>query len=90
MASLWIEYTSRMAAAQEATETQVTALQKRVSFLEKENSKSQCLLGPIRRLPTELLAEILFIAIEQNRFNMMRVCRSWRALFPVWRGFGRD
>jgi hypothetical protein len=37
MARLWIEYTSRMAAAQEATETQVAALQKRVSFLEEEN-----------------------------------------------------
>ena len=82
MARLWTEYTSRMAAAQEATETKVTTLQKRITFLEKENSKSQSFLAPIRRLPIELLTEILAIAIEshgQNRFDMMRVCRSWRA-----------
>ena len=82
MARLWTEYTARMAVAQEATETEVTAIQKRITFLEKENSKSQSFLAPIRRLPIELLAEILIIAIEsheQNRFDMMRVCRSWRA-----------
>jgi len=82
MARLWSEYTARMTAVQEATETQVTAFQKRIAFLEKENSKSQSFLAPIRRLPTELLAEILVIAIEGhglNRLDMMRVCRSWRA-----------
>ena len=82
MARLWTEYTSCMAAAQEATETEVSFLQGRISFLEKENSKSQSFLAPIRRLPTELLAEILTITIEshgQNRFDMMSVCRSWRA-----------
>ena len=82
MARLWTEYTSRMAAAQEATETKVTTLQKHITLLEKENSESQSFLAPIRRLPIELLAEILAIAIEshgQNRFDMMRVCRSWRA-----------
>jgi polyhydroxyalkanoate synthesis regulator phasin len=66
MARLWTEYTARMTAAQEATETQVTTFQKRIAFLEKENSKSQSFLAPIRRLPTELLAEVLVIAIESH------------------------
>ena len=82
MARRWTEYTSRMATAQEATETKVTTLQKRITSLEKENGKSQYFLTPIRRLPIELLAEIFAIAIEshgQSRFDMMRVCRSWRA-----------
>ena len=82
MAHLWTEYTSRIAAAHEATEAEVATLQERITLLEKENGESQSFLSPIRRLPTELLAEIFTIAIEshgQNRFDMMRVCRSWRA-----------
>jgi len=81
MARLWTEYTARMAAAQEESEKRVAALQKCITFLEQENNKSQSFLAPIRRLPTELLAEILVIAIEchgQNRFDLIRVCRSWR------------
>ena len=82
MARLWTGYTVRMAAVQETTEIKVADLQTHISFLERENTKSQSFLAPIRRLPTELLAEILVIAIEchgQNRFHMIRVCRSWRA-----------
>ena len=82
MARLWTEYTARMTVVQSDTEMQVAALQGRISFLEQENTKSQSFLAPIRRLPIELLAEIFVIAIEgygQNRFDMMRVCRAWRA-----------
>jgi len=48
-----------MSAAQEVAQGEVTNLQQRVAFLERENSKLQSFLAPIRRLPTELLAEIL-------------------------------
>ena len=81
MARLWTEYTARMSAAQEVAQAEVAGLQERVEFLERENSKSQSFLAPIRRLPTELLAEIFVIAITnhgQNPFDMIRVCRSWR------------
>jgi hypothetical protein len=82
MARLWTEYTARMSAAQEVAQAEVAGLQKRVEFLEGENSKSQSFLAPIRRLPTELLAEIFVIAITchgQKPFDMIRVCRTWRA-----------
>ena len=81
MARLWTEYTARMSVAQEVAQAEVAGLQERVEFLERENSKSQSFLAPIRRLPTELLAEIFVIAITyhgQNPFDMIRVCRSWR------------
>ena len=45
--------------------------------------KPRSFLAPIRRLPAELLVEVLIIAIEQYRqncFAMTRVCRSWRAI----------
>jgi len=57
MARLWTEYTARMTAAHEETETRVAALQKCSTFLKQENSKSQSFPAPIRRLPTELLSE---------------------------------
>ena len=82
MARLWTEYTARMSVAQEGVQTEVSGLQKRISLLEQENSKSQSFLAPIRRLPIELLAEIFAITIichGQNPFHMTRVCRSWRA-----------
>ena len=82
MARLWTEYTARMTIAQNDAETEVVALQEHISILEQENTKSQSFLAPIRRLPIELLAEVLVIAIEgyeQDRFVMMRVCRAWRA-----------
>ena len=82
MARLWTEYTARMSVAQEAAHAEVAVFQKHVEFLERENSKSQSFLAPIRRLPTELLAEIFVIAITchgQNPFDMIRVCRTWRA-----------
>ena len=82
MACLWTEYTTRMTAAQNDMEIEIVALQGRISFLDQENTKSQSFLAPIRRLPTELLAEIFVIAIEgygQDRFDMMCVCRAWRA-----------
>jgi hypothetical protein len=81
MARLWTEYTARISAAQEVAQAKVAELQKTITVLEQENSKSQSFLAPIRRLPTELLAEILGIAItcnNQGRFDMIRVCRSWR------------
>src|SRR5258706_2817648 len=81
MARLWTEYTGRMSTAQEVVQAEVEGLQERVQFLERENSKSQSFLAPIRRLPTELLAEIFAIAITchgQNPFHMIRVCQSWR------------
>jgi len=59
-----------MSAAQEVVQAEVVDFHKRTSFLEQENSKSQSLLAPIRRLYTELLAEIFVIAITwygQNR-----------------------
>jgi len=55
----WTEYTAHMSAAQEVAQGEVANLQQRVAFLERENSKLQSFLAPIRRLPTELLAEIL-------------------------------
>lgn len=82
MARLWTEYTARMSAAQAGVQVEVEDLQQRISFLEKENNKSQSFLAPIRRLPTELLAEIFAIAVthhRQNPFHMICVCRSWRA-----------
>jgi len=81
MARLWPEYTARMSAAQEVVQAKATSFQKRIPFPEQENRKSQSFLAPIRRLPIELLAEIFVIAITcygQNRFNIIRVCRSWR------------
>jgi len=81
MACLWTEYTARMSAAQEVAQAEVAGLQQHIAFLEQENSKSQSFLAPMRRLPTELLAEIFAIAITghaQNPFDMIRVCRSWR------------
>ena len=80
MARLWTEHTARMSAAQ-GVQAEVSSLQKRILFLEQENSKSQSFLAPICRLPTELLAEILTIAITchgQNPFTMMHVYRTWR------------
>ena len=79
MARLWTEYTARMSAAQVGVQVVADDLQKRISFLEQENNKSQSFLAPIRRLPTELLAEIFAIAVthhRQNPFHMIRVCRS--------------
>ena len=81
MARLWTEYTARMSVAQEFAQVKVAGFQERISALEKQNSNSQSFLAPIRRLPTELLAEIFVIAITchgQNRYNIIRVCRSWR------------
>jgi hypothetical protein len=82
MARLWTEYTARMSLAQESVQAEVSDIQKRISFLEQENSKSQSFLAPIRRLPIELLAEIFTITIThhgQNPFHMIQICRSWRA-----------
>ena len=81
MARLWTEYTARMSVAQEVAQAEVAGLHERVELLERENSKSQSFLAPIRRLPTELLAEIFMIAITchgQHPFDMVRVCRTWR------------
>jgi hypothetical protein len=82
MARLWTEYTVRMSAAQEVAQAEVAGLQRRIAFLEQENSNSQSFVAPVRRLPTELLAAIFVIAITchgQNPFDMIRVCRSWHA-----------
>ena len=94
MARRWTEYTGRMSKAHEYTQQQIAKLQKQIGSLEQENSNSKSLLAPIRRLPTELLAEILSIVIEcyeQNPFTVMRVCRSWRAtvlsMAHVWSQF---
>jgi len=82
MARLWTEYTARTSAAQEVAQAEAAGVQKRVALLERENSKSQSFLAPIRRLPTELLAAIFVIAITchgQKPFDMIRVCQTWRA-----------
>ena len=81
MARLWTEYTARMSAAQAGVQVEVEDLQQRISFLEQEKEKLQCFIAPIRRLPTELLAEIFAIAVTyhgQDPLHMVRVCRSWR------------
>jgi len=82
MARLWTKYTARTSAAQEVAQAEAAGVQKRVALLERENSKSQSFLAPIRRLPTELLAAILVIAItchRQKPFDMICVCQTWRA-----------
>ena len=82
MARLWTEYTARMSTVQEVAQAEVAGVQKHVAFLERENSKLQSFLAPIRRLPTELLAEIFVITITchgQKPFDMIRVCRTWRS-----------
>jgi len=91
MARRWTEYTSLMSKAQEYTQQQIAELQKQIGSLEQEKSYSHSFLSPIRHLPTELLAEIFGIVIEdyeQNPFAMMRVCRSWRdtvlSMAHVW------
>jgi len=79
LACRWTEYTAHMPAVQEVVQVEVA---NGVASLERENSESQSLLAPIRRLPIELLAEIFVIAITchwQKPFDMTRVCRTWRS-----------
>ena len=71
-----------MLAAQEVAQAEAAGVQKRVALLERENSISRSFLALIRRLPTELLAEIFVIAITchgQKPFGMISVCQTWRA-----------
>jgi hypothetical protein len=94
MARLWTDYTARMSTAHETTAREIEEFQKIIRSLEQENSNSKSFLAPIRRLPTELLAEVFAIVIEccgEGPFAMMRVCRSWRAtvlsMARVWSRF---
>ena len=81
MARLWTEYTARMSAAQMGVQVEVKYLQKPISLLEQENNKSQSFLAPIRRLPTELLAEIFYANICEDSMKLQE--RELETLRPA-------
>ena len=93
MARPWTEYTGRMSEAHEYTQRELAKLQKEIGSLEQRNSNSNSSLAPIRRLPTELLAEIFATVLQSygDPFTAMRVCQSWRAtvlnMARVWTQF---
>ena len=71
--------------------TQVLDIEGKILALEQENNYAISLLVPIRRLPTEILAEILTIATTDyscSPFQLTHVCRSWRlvllAMSRIW------
>ena len=72
---------------------QIAELQQQIGDPEQDSTNFES-FPLIRRLPTELLAEIFGIVIgcyEHNPFAVMRVCRSWRAtvlgMAHIWSRF---
>ena len=72
----WTDYTGRASQAHECTQQQTAELQQQTGPLEQEIGNSKSFLAPLRRLPPELLAEILVIVIEcceQIPFAVMHI-----------------
>ena len=83
MADHWIEFSSKRQEAEAEVMANVADIEVQIHILKQENSKAASFLAPIRRLPVELLAQIFLIAISyhaHSRLELMRVCRSWRAV----------
>jgi len=91
MAVHWHTYESRTIQNRRSTERAIGDIQRKVWTLEQENIYAASLLAPIRRLPDEMLSEILTIAITVYGFpplRLMCVCRAWRwvlvAMPRIW------
>ena len=83
MADRWNAFSAERQNAEAAVTAKVTDFEMQIHVLKQENSKAASFLAPIRRLPVEMLAEIFIISISchaQSRLELMRVCRSWRAV----------
>ena len=83
MTDHWNAFSAERQKAEVAVTAKVTDIEMQIHMLKQENSKAASFLAPIRRLPVELLAEIFIISISfhaQSRLELMRVCRSWRAV----------
>ena len=81
MAEYWRLYQSQVIQSRRQTEEAIMDIRKKVSVLEQRNLYVISLLAPIRRLPVEILSEILMFAIlvnECSALRMMHVCQSWR------------
>ena len=83
MADHWNAFSAERQKAEAAVTAKVTDIEMQIHVLNQENSKAASFLAPIRRLPVEMLAEIFIISIAchtRSRLELMRVCRSWRAV----------
>ena len=83
MADRWNAFSAERQNAEVAVTTKVTDIEMQIHVLKQENYNAASFLAPIRRLPVEMLAEIFIISISchaQSRLELMRVCRSWRAV----------
>jgi len=81
LADRWRTYQNRVLQSRRRTETAIADIRNKVSVLEKKNFYAISLLAPIRRLPAEILCEILISATlvyKCSALRLMRVCRSWR------------
>ena len=82
MAAHWRAYQNRVTQSRRRTEATIVDIRNRVSVLEQKNFYAVSLLAPIRRLPVEILSEILMFAVilhECSALRLMHVCRSWRS-----------
>jgi len=74
---------NRVIQSHRRTETAIADVQNKVSVLEQKNLYSTSLLAPIRRLPAEMVSEILTSAIISygcSALQLISVCRSWRSV----------
>ena len=91
LAQHWNDHEARVGQSRQDTQTEILGIESKISALEQENNHAISLLAPIRRLPTEMLAEILTVAIKEygcSASQLTHVCRSWRlvllAMPRIW------
>ena len=81
MAQHWNDHEVRVVQSRQDTQIEIPDIETKITALEQEHNYAISLLAPIRRLPTEILAEILTVAIKGygcSAIQLTHVCRSWR------------
>jgi hypothetical protein len=83
MADEWNKFPAERQKVEAAVMGRVTDIEMQIHVLNQANSKAASFFAPIRRLPVELFTEIFILSISchaRPRLELMRVCRSWRAV----------
>ena len=75
------DHETRIAQSWQDSQIAILDLESKILALEQENSHALSHVAPIRRLPAEMLSEILTVAITEygcSAWQLTHVCRSWR------------
>jgi len=79
MAQHWHGHETRVVRSRQETRIEILDIEGKISAPEQGNNYATSLLAPICRLPPEILAEILTVAIKEygcSALQLTHVCRS--------------